>query len=107
MRLLFSRKDAKTQRGKAIDGSFFDRKFKKELCISPERVPSKGMGEAHVLKITKNWQPCMGVIRYCGIKRLQRIGFAFFSQRRKDAKLLTDHFLIEYLKKNYVKALKG
>ena len=32
---------------------------------------------------------------------------AFFSQRRKDAKLLIGLFLIEYLKSNYVKALKG
>ena len=55
---------AKTQRRKAIDGSFFDRIFKNELCKSPERVPSKGMVSAYALKITKNWQPCMGVICY-------------------------------------------
>ena len=58
---------AKTQRRKVADRSFFNRIFYKELSNSPERVPSKGMGEAHALKISKNWQPCMGVIRFCGI----------------------------------------
>ena len=51
-----------TQRRKVVDGPFFNRIFKKEICKSHERVSSKGMGEAHVLKNIMNWQPCMGVI---------------------------------------------
>ena len=73
---------AKTQRRKAFDRQFFDKIFKKELSKSPERVSSKGMGEAHVLKITKNWQPCMGVIRYCGVAHWHCY-FLAKSQRRK------------------------